>query len=591
MRVLREISTGANTFMSSQLTMRSILTGLVIGGLLTPCNVYSGLKIGWSFNMSILAALLSYGLWAAFSRVTGAPEWSMQESVYSQTSASAAASIISGGLVAPIPAYTMITGLTLSASILILWVFLVSLLGVLVAVGLRHQMLVTENLVFPVGVATAETVRDIHESSGHGRRKLLALFIASILAFSQKLISEFWMVLPKMPFLPSFNGLLGGLKLSAKKLGLVLDPSLLMVGFGMIMGFRSGLSMLFGALICWLGIVPMIISKGFQDFDANGEYIFGSVVGWTLWPGVGLMVSASITTFLLSVGRSILKKKTAFKKLPENFLWQPRFLGALSVFAVVLAAAQYFIFSISWGTGVLAVLASVLLGVVSSRVTGETGIAPIGALGKVTQLSFGFMNPGQIATNLMTANVTGGAAGQSSDLLHDLKAGLLLQVNHYHQVIAQCFGIAMGALVGTMVYLFLIPDPAKQLLTDEWPAPAVATWKSVADLVAKGSEAFPLGAQEALWISLILGITMALVEGWMPKKMRLFWPSASAMGLAFIIPAWTSLTLFVGSLLALVIHRLHSRFAKMFVLVIAAGLVTGESLAGVVSVVLKALWH
>lgn len=36
---------------------------MLIGALLTPCNVYSGLKIGWSFNMSIAAALLSLAFW------------------------------------------------------------------------------------------------------------------------------------------------------------------------------------------------------------------------------------------------------------------------------------------------------------------------------------------------------------------------------------------------------------------------------------------------------------------------------------------------------------------------------------------------
>ena len=40
-------------------TVRAIVTGMVIGGLLAPCNVYSGLKIGWSFNMSIIALLLA----------------------------------------------------------------------------------------------------------------------------------------------------------------------------------------------------------------------------------------------------------------------------------------------------------------------------------------------------------------------------------------------------------------------------------------------------------------------------------------------------------------------------------------------------
>ena len=42
-----------------ELTVRAVLTGMVLGAILAPCNVYSGLKIGWSFNMSITALLLS----------------------------------------------------------------------------------------------------------------------------------------------------------------------------------------------------------------------------------------------------------------------------------------------------------------------------------------------------------------------------------------------------------------------------------------------------------------------------------------------------------------------------------------------------
>jgi len=45
-----------------ELTARAVATGLAIGAVLTPCNVYSGLKIGWSFNMSIAAGLLAFGV-------------------------------------------------------------------------------------------------------------------------------------------------------------------------------------------------------------------------------------------------------------------------------------------------------------------------------------------------------------------------------------------------------------------------------------------------------------------------------------------------------------------------------------------------
>src|SRR3546814_14597983 len=81
-----------------ELTIRAILTGMLIGAALTPCNVYSGLKIGWSFNMSIAAGLLSYGLWQLGGSRFGARPWGILENNINQTAASSAASIISGGL-------------------------------------------------------------------------------------------------------------------------------------------------------------------------------------------------------------------------------------------------------------------------------------------------------------------------------------------------------------------------------------------------------------------------------------------------------------------------------------------------------------
>ena len=109
--------------------------------MLVPCNVYSGLKIGWSFNMSIAAALLSYGCWNTCHRFGKAKPWGLLENNINQTAASSSASIISAGLVAPIPALTLLTGRELAYPILVVWVLVVSFLGVVVAVGVRNQML------------------------------------------------------------------------------------------------------------------------------------------------------------------------------------------------------------------------------------------------------------------------------------------------------------------------------------------------------------------------------------------------------------------------------------------------------------------
>jgi len=57
-----------------ELSPRAVLTGVALGILLTPSNVYAGLRIGWSFNMSIIALLVGFTLWQGLAgRSKGRP--------------------------------------------------------------------------------------------------------------------------------------------------------------------------------------------------------------------------------------------------------------------------------------------------------------------------------------------------------------------------------------------------------------------------------------------------------------------------------------------------------------------------------------
>ncbi|MFH7365427.1 OPT/YSL family transporter, partial [Pseudomonas syringae group genomosp. 7] len=91
---------------------------------LTPSYVYAGLKIGWSFIMSMISLLIGYAIWQGLSnRSSRHLPWTLHVSNINQSVASAAASIISGGLVAPIPAFPLLTGQQLRAVRMIGWVF------------------------------------------------------------------------------------------------------------------------------------------------------------------------------------------------------------------------------------------------------------------------------------------------------------------------------------------------------------------------------------------------------------------------------------------------------------------------------------
>lgn len=570
------------------LTARALLSGALIGAALTPCNVYSGLKIGWSFNMSIASALLALAFWRLLQEIGGARPWGMQENVVNQTTASSAASIVSGGLVAPIPALALLGGPALGAPQLVLWVFSVSILGVAIGLLLHARFIARGQLAFPAGTAAAETLRNIHGDGSEARRRVRMLAGAAALSGFVKLVydaSEQGLRIFLPGGIPAAGALLEeGLEaVRLRNLGFALDGSLLMIGFGAIIGLRAGLSLLAGAIVAWLLLAPWALARGWADPGAAGDTWFGPLVEWLLWPGVALMTAGALTSLAVSwrQGRSPADGSgSAGAARPVLPVPLPAFAFGATAAVLLVLATQYGLHGIGPGVGLLAVGMAVLLAVVAARVVGETGIPPIGALGKISQLGLGAAAPGNVTANLMGANVTGGAAGQTADLLNDLKAGWLLQARPGHQAVAQVLGVLVGSIAGSLTYLLLIPDPQTQLLTEEWPAPAVATWKAVAEVFAGGVDAMPTGAITASVIGAAVGIAMALLPARWPRIGGML-PSPTAMGLAFVIPAWIAIALCLGAVLAAIAHRWKPAWSARYVLAIAAGLVAGESLTGV----------
>jgi uncharacterized oligopeptide transporter (OPT) family protein len=570
-----------------ELTVRAVLTGMALGALLTPCNVYSGLKIGWSFNMSIAAGLLAFGLWRVGERAAGTAPWGLYENNINQTAASSAASIISGGLVAPIPALTLLTGQVLPWPLLIFWVFSVSALGIVVAAGLRNQMLLRERLRFPAGVATAETMQQIHSHGVEAVARLRVLFAGAVVAAGVKLFDGLVTAIPRLavpatlPVAGLFRGA-GPAGVSLGNLGFALDPSLLMFGFGIIVGLRTGLSLLLGAVVGWGVLAPLAVARGWAEAgpaDPDASW-FGPLVEWLLWPGATLMVVSALTAFVIGLLHYLRHRKVQAADVPPT-LSRRAFAASFCAALLLAGIAQVTLFDIGIAEAAFAVILSYLLAVVAARVSGETGITPVGAIGKITQLAFGVVAPGNMTANLMTANVSGGAAGQCADLLHDLRTGEIIGATPRFQVTAQLFGVFTGSIVGSFVYLVVIPDPQAMLLTPEWPAPAVATWKAVAEVLAVGFEAVPEGAVPAMIVAALLGVLLVLAERLLPPWLARRLPSGPAIGLAFVIPAWNSISMCLGGVAAALIWRYRPDWAERRLTALAAGLVAGESLAGV----------
>jgi OPT family oligopeptide transporter len=225
------------------------------------------------------------------------------------------------------------------------------------------------------------------------------------------------------------------------------------------------------------------------------------------------------------------------------------------------------------------VLLTFFLVVVAARATGETDITPTGPLSKITQLTFGAIHPGNITTNLMTANITAGATSHAGDLLTDLKSGYLLGAKPRQQFIAQFFGVLAGGLVVVPVFFLLVPD-ASVLGTEKWSAPAAQVWRGVAELLSRGLGSLHPTARIGLLIGSAVGILLPLLELWFPKQKKWI-PAPTGLGIAFTINGYNAVMMFIGALAALLLAKAKPAVHEEYTVPVSSGIIAGESLMGV----------
>lgn len=577
---------------TAQLTLRAVLTGMAFGSVLSLCNLYVGLKIGWGIGMSLTAALLAYGFWQILQQTGVSRGLSILETNISQTAASAAASIAAAGLIAPIPALTILTGQKMSWGTLVIWTFSVCMVGIVVSIGLRKQLIDVEDLPFPSGFATAKTMQELYN---HGRDAMVRLQLLggmALLAAGIKFADEFWKFRDKLEIPGWFAARPGGglekaglAGFTPANFGVSLEPTLMMYGVGAIVGPRVGLSVLLGVIVSWGILAPNIFEAGWVEPGAADASWFNSGLQWLLWPGVAIMVASSLTSFAFS-WRSILNSFRPSRVADgsvaagSEVISKKWFIAALVFVTAVSVILQTVLFEITPWVATLGVLLTFMLALVAARVSGEVNVTPVTAMGKVTQLTFAMISPANPAANLMAANVTGGSAALCADMMHDLKAGKMLGADPRPQYIAQVCGVLAGALVGCAGYLILIPDPATQLFTEQWPAPSVTAWMSVAQLFMSGLDALPPGAVEAMTIGACIGIVLAVLDKLLPANSRKWVPSGPSLGLAFLISPGISFALFLGSMAALGTAKFIPNWSTRFLIIAASGIIAGESLSG-----------
>ncbi|AKT38974.1 OPT family oligopeptide transporter [Chondromyces crocatus] len=554
-----------------QLTWRSAITGMLLGGFLSLTNLYIGMRTGWSLGVGITSVILAFAVFRVLSRLGIGREMTILENNAMQSIATSAG-YVNSPLFSSFAAYSMVTMAIIPMYQAVVWLLCLALLGVLFAFPLKKRFINDEQLPFPEGMAAGVVMDALHESDekeGLFKAKLLAAG-GALSAFIELLrdgkVMRFLFGANSIP--GSYDEVLyaGGFAELLKKWGITptlrgvplseltirWDTSIIFIATGGLMGIRVGVSLLIGGILNYVVLAPLLIQQGIIVPSPGGSYGLRQISLWALWGGVACMTTSSLYSFfskpkiILDAFRNLWRKGDEKRDVLEH-IELPIKVSVIGVpiVSMVLIFLGHAWFGMSYWLGAVAVPLVFVFALIAVNSTGLTAITPTGALGKLTQLTYGLLAPGNITTNVMSAAITAEVASNASNLLMDIKPGYMLGGKPRHQAIGHVLGGLAGLALSLPVWYFvLIRGDIGLYGTEAMPVPAAVTWRAVAEILMKGLSFLHPTAKIAVVVGALLGI---LIEATKHLSRGRFSLSAVALGLAFLLNFSDIWAMFLGS--------------------------------------------
>lgn len=581
-----------------QLTLRSALTGMILGGVLSLTNLYIGMKTGWTLGVGVSSVILSFAFFKAMSKFKLGSDMSILENNAMQSIATSAG-YMTAPLMASIPAYMMVTGHVIPMWQTFWWIVVLAVLGVLFAFPLKKRFINDEQLPFPEGYAAAVVLESLHSDQGkEGMFKAKILMAgAGLSALIETLRSENVLKAIKLPFLTlpgywdDFIYKFATPKIMnspLKDLTIQWDTSIVMLGTGGLMSMKTSMSILIGAILNYFICAPILIDMGIIP-----EAKFKAIAMWSLWGGASIMTTASLFSFFAKPQILVQSFQKLFTKGPKKVdilekIELPMWLFAIGI-PIVGALVVYLghvWFDIHYILGLIAVPLVFVFTLIAVTSTGLTAITPGSALGKLTQITYGVLAPGNVTTNLMTAGITSEVSLNASNLLMDIKPAYMLGGKPRHQAVGHFLGIFAGALVAVPVFYSLFHGDINVFTSELMPLPGASIWKGVAEALTKGLSNLHISAQYAAVVGGLLGI---LIE-YMNKRTRGRFPlSGIGLGLGFVLRFTDSWSMALGTLIFWAARKMmkdkNSTGYRTFVdnqETLAAGVIAGGSIIGII---------
>jgi putative OPT family oligopeptide transporter len=600
-----------------ELTPASLIGGTIVGLFLNVGIVFAGLQIGFTIVGSTVGAILGFGVLRGAMRKGSILEVNIFQTVASSVNT------VNAGIIFTVPVLFLLGMQSqIDYGSLILASVAGSLLGVVLIIPLRKQIIEYERLRFPTAVGVAQILK----SPGAGKEKAQLLFITLVASMAIVSLTYDWGFLA--PVFPGTLDLGHVLRLPAGW-SFTFAVSLLSLGAGYLAG-RPGLVVLYGTLLNYWFLVPLCIGlgwvpEGYADFnfwdnsDAAYARAADFIGAFSLFTsravGIGMILGGAIAGLVIAgpavkAAVSSLRSASLGERQEEisfNMITTGTVIGFVLLF---LSAKLSGGADVSWLTALLVTLAGGLwLGLASlvvAQTTGRTDWSPLSGLALIAIAILMFIMG--TADEFIVPAVTIGAAicvatSMCADMMADLKTGYLIGGMPLKQQIAQITTswIGPGVSVAAVILLWNAFAFGPEQASVRYQMAADGGQQVLAEYEARGgtpdrlAEGVPvLGAPQAGALEGAIGIVQS---GDVPLGKYLTGallglvvsvlvsPGIGVMvGLSMYLPFEYMIVFGIGGLTNIFVTRWKgARWAEDKGVPVAAGLIVGDALVGVLN--------
>jgi len=579
-----------------EVTVYSVVTGIIMAVVFSAAAAYLGLKIGQVFEAAIPIAILAVGISTALKKSP-----SLGQNVIIQSIGATSGAVVAGAIFT-LPAIYI---LKLNASFF--QMFFASLLGgflgILFLIPFRKYFVSEMHGKLPFPEATATT--EVLVAGEKGGNQALVLVSAGLIGgIYDFLVATFgaWSEV----FTTRVVGV-GQMLADKMKLVFRLNIGAAVMGLGYIIGLKYSLIIVAGSLLSWFVFVPLIsffgadlqttVGAGVQLLikDMSAEQIFRNYVRQI---GIGAIAMAGFIGIIRSSGviksavSLAVKEITGGKSDSDSTERTQKDLAmkiiVFGIFATAIILFIFFLFGVVNNllhaiVGLLVVMImSFLFTTVAANAIAITGNNPVSGmtlmtliLSSIVLVSAGLSGPTGMVSALIIGGVVCTALSQAGAFITDLKIGYWLGSTPANQEKWKFVGTTISA--ATVVWIISLLDKTYGFASGGLAAPQANAMAAVIQPL--------MSNQPTPWALYIAGAFISII-------LAILKAPVLAFALGMYLPMELNTPLLVGGLIA---HFVSTRSKDESLnnarrergTLIASGFIAGGALMGVVSVILK----